>query len=111
VVDNMHQRKAMMAERADAFLVIPGGIGTLEEMFEVWTWRQLGYHDKPIGLLNTNGFFDGLIDFLNHTVDQGFLSPAQLELVEFSQDPASLLTKLTESISRNTDTHFTLSEI
>ena len=111
VVDNMHQRKAMMAERADAFLVIPGGIGTLEEMFEVWTWRQLGYHNKPIGLLNTHGFFDGLLAFMDHTVKQGFLSPAQLELVEFSQDPLALLAKLTHFIAHNKISQIAVNEI
>jgi len=63
VVDTMHERKRMMAERADAFIALPGGIGTFEEFFEVWTWRQLGYHDKPIGLLNTEGYYDGLLNF------------------------------------------------
>ena len=61
VVATMHQRKQMMAERADAFLALPGGIGTLEELFEVWTWRQLGYHDKPVGLLNVDGYYDALL--------------------------------------------------
>jgi uncharacterized protein (TIGR00730 family) len=111
VVDNMHQRKAMMAERADAFLILPGGIGTLEEMFEVWTWRQLGYHDKPIGLLNTHGFFDGLIGFLQHTVAQGFLSPHQLDLIDVSQDPEPLLRRLIESITTHPTGHLDLSEI
>lgn len=73
IVDNMHQRKSMMAERADAFLALPGGIGTFEEFFEVWTWRQLGYHDKPVGLLNCYGFYDGLIAFNRHMVETGFV--------------------------------------
>ena len=60
IVQTMHERKAMMAERSDAFLALPGGIGTFEELFEVWTWRQLGYHDKPLGLLNVTGYYDGL---------------------------------------------------
>ncbi len=111
VVDNMHQRKSMMAERADAFLVIPGGIGTMEEMFEVWTWRQLGYHNKPIGLLNTHGFFDGLIGFMNHTVEQGFLSPSQLDLIQISDEALPLLARLTASISKNQPSHMDLSEI
>jgi uncharacterized protein (TIGR00730 family) len=77
VVPDMHVRKQMMAERADAFLALPGGIGTLEELFEVWTWRQLGYHGKPIGLLNAEGYFDDLLSFMRITVDQGFLSTQQ----------------------------------
>ncbi|MFM7800959.1 MAG: TIGR00730 family Rossman fold protein, partial [Limnohabitans sp.] len=74
MVDNMHQRKFMMAERADAFLALPGGIGTFEELFEVWTWRQLEFHNKPIGLLNVNGYYDGLIQFMQNTVANGFVS-------------------------------------
>lgn len=74
IVDTMHQRKARMAELADAFLILPGGIGTMEEMFEVWTWGQLGYHHKPFGLLNAVGYFDPLIAFLDHAVAAKFLS-------------------------------------
>ena len=68
VVDTMHERKRLMAEHADAFIALPGGIGTFEEFFEVWTWRQLGYHDKPVGLLNIAGYYDGLMQFLNSSV-------------------------------------------
>ena len=68
IVDTMHDRTRMMAERADAFLALPGGIGTFEELFEVWTWRQLGYHDKPIGILNTAGYYDPLLGFLRQSV-------------------------------------------
>ena len=74
VVDNMHQRKQMMAQRCDAFLALPGGIGTFEELFEAWTWRQLGYHDKPLGLLDAGGYYRPLLDFLR-TVDQAQLHP------------------------------------
>lgn len=74
IVDTMHERKRMMAEKADAFLALPGGIGTLEELFEVWTWRQLGYHDKPVGILNTAGYYTGLLDFLNASVAQHFMN-------------------------------------
>ncbi len=76
VVPDMHTRKARMAEQADAFLGLPGGIGTLEELFEVWTWAQLGLHSKPIGLLNVDGFFDHLLAFCDQMVSDGFL-PAQ----------------------------------
>lgn len=96
VVDTMHQRKQLMAERADAFLALPGGIGTFEELFEVWTWRQLGYHDKPIGLLNANGYYDQLLGFLSHSTAQGFLSTEQQALLQVSTDPASLLDRLCE---------------
>lgn len=94
VVDTMHQRKQMMAERADAFLALPGGIGTLEELFEVWTWRHLGYHDQPIGLLNVAGFYDALLGFMRHTVDQGFLSAAQLDALQAGTDVVDLLDRL-----------------
>lgn len=94
VVDTMHQRKQMMAERAHAFLALPGGIGTLEELFEVWTWRQIGYHDQPIGLLNVGGFYDGLLAFLRHTVTSGFLDQAQVNSLHIGTDPAALLNTL-----------------
>lgn len=94
VVQTMHERKRLMAEQADAFLALPGGIGTFEELFEVWTWRQLGYHDKPVGLLNVGGYYDKLASFLAHTVEQGFLSPAQLGVLEVGADPAELLQRL-----------------
>ncbi|MCB2033508.1 MAG: TIGR00730 family Rossman fold protein, partial [Ottowia sp.] len=73
IVDTMHERKRLMAERADAFLALPGGIGTFEEFFEAWTWRQLGYHDKPIGLLNQNGYYDALLRFVEGSMAGGFM--------------------------------------
>jgi uncharacterized protein (TIGR00730 family) len=91
LVDNMHQRKQMMAERADAFLALPGGIGTFEEFFEVWTWRQLGYHNKPIGLLNVDGYYDGLLTFMNTTVNDGFVSDWQMTLIQQSANLEQLL--------------------
>ena len=96
VVDTMHERKRMMAERADVFLALPGGIGTFEEFFEVWTWRQLGYHDKPVGLLNTEGYYEGLLAFAQHSVTQGFLSDWQLELIKCGNDPEALLQALVQ---------------
>ena len=87
VVANMHERKRIMAEHADAFLALPGGIGTFEEFFEVWTWRQLGYHDKPVGLLNLNGYYDSLLVFLESSVKQGFMSRWQMQLIENSAEP------------------------
>lgn len=94
VVDTMHQRKTLMAERSDAFLALPGGIGTFEELFEVWTWRQLGYHDKPIGLLNVAGYYDTLLSFLQHSLGQGFMASAQSELLQVDTDAVALIERL-----------------
>jgi uncharacterized protein (TIGR00730 family) len=94
VVENMHERKRIMAEHADAFLALPGGIGTFEEFFEVWTWRQLGYHDKPIGLLNLDGYYDSLLVFLNSAVKQGFMNGWQMDLIRTSTDAPALLDML-----------------
>ncbi len=96
IVDNMHQRKQMMAERSDAFLALPGGMGTLEELFEVWTWRQLDFHDKPIGLLNTSGYYQDLLRFLSHSTAQQFVSDWQLQLVKCADDPDQLLRTLVQ---------------
>jgi uncharacterized protein (TIGR00730 family) len=97
VVQTMHERKLMMAERSDAFLALPGGIGTFEELFEVWSWRQLGYHDKPLGLLNAAGYYDGLLRFLEHSKSHGFMSAAQTDLLEVGTEPLGLLGRLSES--------------
>jgi uncharacterized protein (TIGR00730 family) len=97
VVDNMHQRKRLMAERADAFLALPGGIGTFEELFEVWTWRQLGYHDKPIGLLNMDGYYDPLLAFLQSSVRHGFMSDWQMDLMRVDTGAETLLRALLEA--------------
>ena len=97
VVDTMHERKRMMAERADAFLALPGGIGTFEELFEVWTWRQLGYHDKPVGILNSHGYYDSLMAFMRQVVDQGFMGDWQMDLVTLGNKPQDLLRQLVEA--------------
>ena len=97
IVQTMHERKAMMAERSDAFLALPGGIGTFEELFEVWTWRQLGYHDKPIGLLNTDGYYDNLLTFLATSVQSGLMGEWQMGLIESHAEAASLLPSLIEA--------------
>ena len=97
IVENMHERKRIMAERADAFLALPGGIGTLEEFFEVWTWRQLGYHDKPVGLLNYKGYYDGLLGFLDSAVSQGFMSDWQMDLIRTGPEARALLQTLVEA--------------
>ena len=94
VVENMHERKSLMAERADAFLAMPGGIGTFEEFFEVWTWRQLGYHDKPVGLLNIQGYYDNLLAFLSTSVQQGFMNAEQMQLIHSGTHAESLLKSL-----------------
>lgn len=94
VVENMHERKRLMAERADAFLAMPGGIGTFEEFFEVWTWRQLGYHDKPVGLLNIKGYYDNLMAFLSTSVQQGFMNAGQMQLIRSGTHTESLLKSL-----------------
>jgi uncharacterized protein (TIGR00730 family) len=86
----------MMAERADAFLALPGGIGTFEEFFEVWTWRQLGYHDKPVGLLNVDGYYDGLMTFMRTSADAEFLGPWQMDLIRLASDWRVLLPALVQ---------------
>ena len=96
VVETMHQRKMMMAERSDAFLALPGGIGTFEELFEVWTWRQLGYHDKPLGLLNVAGYYDALLGFLAHSREQGLMTTAQTDLLQVGDDVSALLQGLAD---------------
>lgn len=91
VVPSMHVRKQMMAERASAFVALPGGIGTFEELFEVWTWRQLGYHDRPIALLDVDGYYAGLLQFMRHTVDEGFVSADQATLPLVATEVETLL--------------------
>jgi uncharacterized protein (TIGR00730 family) len=98
VVNNMHERKKLMAERADAFLALPGGIGTFEEFFETWTWRQLGYHNKPIGLLNMFGYYDELLAFTRKTVASQFMVEHQLSLIEVGADTEQLLVTLKHQI-------------
>ena len=97
VVDTMHARKRMMAERSDAFLALPGGIGTFEELFEAWTWRQLGYHDKPIGLLNAGGYYDGLLAFLRNCVAEQFMSDWQMGMLQVGTKPEPLLVDLVQA--------------
>ncbi len=102
VVNTMHERKRLMAERADAFLALPGGIGTFEELFEVWTWQQLGYHDKPVGLLNAEGYYDALLSFIAQAVGEGFVPPAQHQLLQVASDPVELLDRLGAQARRAT---------
>ena len=98
VVETMHERKLLMAQHSDAFIALPGGIGTFEELFEVWTWRQLGYHDKPVGLLNVEGYYDTLLGFMRQTVARGFVSDTQHALLQVQTQPDDLL----DSIARLT---------
>ena len=94
VVESMHERKAMMAKLSDGFAILPGGIGTLEEMFEVWTWRQLGLHPKPCVALNVGGYYDRLRKFLDHMVVEGFLQPGHREALVLAETPEDLLAAL-----------------
>jgi len=91
IVKDMHERKAMMMDLSDGFIALPGGLGTLEELFEALTWSQLGFHHKPIDLLNEHGFFDGLIQFVQHLIAQGFLQPAHADLLMVETDAQLLL--------------------
>ncbi|WP_454256167.1 LOG family protein [Pseudomonas sp. Marseille-Q8238] len=91
VVDGMHARKARMAELADAFIALPGGLGTLEELFEVWTWGQLGYHSKPLGLFDANGFYQQLSGFLDHLVGEGFVRSHHRGMLQRSESAEALL--------------------
>lgn len=94
VVQSMHERKALMAERADAFLALPGGFGTCDELFEILTWAQLGIHSKPVGLLNTAGFFDPLLHWIDHMVNTNFINPKYRNLLLVGATPAEVLEKI-----------------
>jgi uncharacterized protein (TIGR00730 family) len=94
VVGSMHERKSLMAQLSDAFIALPGGIGTMEEMFETWTWGQLGLHAKPLGLLDVGGFYGHLHSFLDHMVDEGFLKARHRDMVAVESDPIALLARL-----------------
>ncbi|MBF8731127.1 MULTISPECIES: TIGR00730 family Rossman fold protein [Pseudomonas] len=98
VVDGMHARKARMAELSDAFIALPGGLGTLEELFEVWTWGQLGYHAKPLGLLDVNGFYEKLGGFLDHIVEEGFVRPQHRAMLLLGKQPDELLDAMEEFV-------------
>jgi hypothetical protein len=90
----MHDRKALMADLSDAFVAVPGGIGTLEELIEVYTWSQLGIHDKACGVLNVSGYYDPLAAFLDHAVEEGFLRPQHRAVLSVAADPGELLDRL-----------------
>ena len=103
IVNSMHERKQKMAEMADAFLILPGGIGTMEEFFEVFTWGQLGLHQKPIGILNVGSYYDLLIQFLNHSVAQEFMSQQTKDIVFTDTNPETLLRKMRGYKAPHTD--------
>jgi hypothetical protein len=94
VTESMHERKTTMAQRSDACIALPGGIGTLEELFEAWTWTQLGFQRKPCGLLNVAGYFDGLIQFIEHSVSEGYLDESHRDILIVDTDPDGLLERL-----------------
>ena len=94
VVPDMHRRKKMMVDLSDAFVALPGGAGTLDELFEVFTWAQLGYHQKAVAVLNIDGFYDPLISMLQHTVQAGFMRQAYFDILQIDSDPAALIGKL-----------------
>jgi uncharacterized protein (TIGR00730 family) len=100
VVDSMHERKHKMAMQSDAFIALPGGIGTMEEIFEVWTWRQLGYHRKALGLLNVGGYYDELLRFIDRSRDSGFLWPDVQELLLVDTDITALLDRIEDEHAR-----------
>jgi hypothetical protein len=93
VVDSMHTRKRRMAELADGFVALPGGFGTLEELVEMLTWAQLGFHSDPCGLLNVDGYYDGLVSFFDHQVDTGFVEPSHRRLLTVTDEPEELLAR------------------
>ncbi|KFK94464.1 MULTISPECIES: TIGR00730 family Rossman fold protein [unclassified Serratia (in: enterobacteria)] len=103
VVPDMHTRKARMAELADGFIALPGGIGTLEELFEIWTWGQIGYHNKPVGLLNVNDFYRPLSGFLQQVADQGFMRQDYLDTLHISDSAQTLLQQLDDYQAKNYD--------
>ncbi|MEM6600811.1 MAG: TIGR00730 family Rossman fold protein [Verrucomicrobiota bacterium] len=104
IVDSMHERKRMMAERADGFIAMPGGIGTLEELFEIITWGYLGLHRKPCGLLNVNGYFDELLYFLNHAESEGFMHQALERYLVWDAAPEKLLRKMSAMVLPKVET-------
>ncbi|KAF7002710.1 hypothetical protein CFC21_018154 [Triticum aestivum] len=100
-VAGMHQRKAEMARQSDAFIALPGGYGTLEELLEVITWAQLGIHDKPVGLLNVDGYYNALLCFIDNAVDEGFIKPTARHIIVLAPTPKELLDKLEEYSPRH----------
>lgn len=105
IVESMHERKALMYSLADAFIILPGGLGTMEEFLEAFTWNQLGYHLKPIGIMDVNNFFAPLLVFLKHMVAEGFCRQEQLDTLVIEKDPRRLLEKLEKMELKQIDKH------
>ncbi len=103
VVETMHQRKLGMIEAADGFIALPGGFGTLEELFEVLTWHQIGWHDKPVGLCDVDGFYGPLVRCMHHMRDQGFVSAANIARIGVAHEPQALVARLFEPMTASTD--------
>lgn len=103
IVDSMHERKALMAELSDGFIALPGGLGTLDEIFEILTWAQLNIHRKPCGFLNVTGYYDKLLEFVDHMIDQNFVKKEYRALMEIDDDPAGLLEKFRQYKPLNID--------
>ena len=101
-VETMHERKAAMTDLADAFLALPGGIGTLDELFEAWSWNALGYHKKPFCLLNVEGYWDGMVEFIDHATESGFLSAQRREQLLVAETPEQALDLLDEAATAAT---------
>jgi len=101
-VETMHERKATMTDLADAFLALPGGIGTLDELFEAWSWNALGYHKKPFCLLNVEGYWDGMIEFIDHATESGFLSAQRRDQLLVAATPDEALDLLDEAAAAAT---------
>lgn len=103
VTSSMHERKALMADLSDVFIALPGGLGTLEELFEIWTWTQLGFHQKPVAILNTMGYFNNLLDFLDKAVESGFVKSDHRNMLVAESDADALLQKLSQHQPTDTD--------
>ena len=103
VTTSMHERKSLMADLSDVFIALPGGLGTLEELFEVWTWAQLGFHRKPVAVLNTEGYFDDLLSFLDKSAGDGFVKPDHRDMLLVESDPDALVCRLKDYVPTATD--------
>lgn len=103
IVGSMHERKSLMADLSDGFIAMPGGFGTLEEVFEIVAWGQLNFHNKPLGLLNVNGYYNNLIKFLDHSVNENFIKPEHREMILVNNDPEAMLIQLQNYIPPKVD--------
>lgn len=106
IVETMQERKFLMSRLSDGFIILPGGLGTLEELFEVWNAAKINLHSKPLGILNINSFYDGLMDFINHTIQEGFAADKHKKIVITSNDPSSLLDMMNKDNNNNVNISF-----